>query len=729
MPQFDVSGKVTDQIGKPLIGVSVTLKGNSTVGTTTDVSGNYSLSLDNGNGTLVFSFVGYLSQEVNIAGQKIINVSLQVNISSLNQVVVVGYGTQRKADLTGAISVVNIKDITAKPVSSVNEMIKGEVPGVTVENSYSPGGGVAVRIRGFSTIRNDDPLYIIDGVPTTGDLNTLNPNDIESMQILKDASSASIYGSRAANGVVIITTKKGTYGKPKISFNSYTGIQSVFHLPKLLNAQQYGEMLWQAIKNDGGTPANDVYGNGSEPVIPEWLDADKTVHSSNVDWMKELFHSAATQSYNLSVSKGSDNSHQYFSVGYYDQAGVMKYTGFKRATARMNTDTKFFNRLLIGENFTIDYTSTTSTDENSVNAGTLYDAFKFPSIAPVKDINGNFAGSPLNDAWNPLGQLFRNKDNRQKNLNLFGNMYVDLKVIDGLHLKSNLGVNYNNSNFRDFSPKYFELGTQQAQSTLTTSNSYNYNLVWSNTADYIKNFGKNNFNVLAGTEAVKFYEEDFSGTRIGFPFDDPNFRYLNAGDGGSQTNTGIGNRWSLLSFFGKIDYNYDQKYLVSATIRRDGSSRLGNNKWGNFPAFSAGWRLSQEPFFHVSFINDLKVRFGWGQNGNQDIPTSATIGGFISDPNNSNYPINGSQNSVLEGFVQSRVPNPNLKWETTTQSNYGVDVSMFNSSVQLTIDYYVKNTRDMLIERPLPLVMGGSVQTFWDNAGTMSNKGLEMDYL
>ena len=327
---------------------------------------------------------------------------------------------------------------------------------------------------------------------------------------------------------------------------------------------------------------------------------------------------------------------------------------------------------------------------------------------------------------NPLGVLYRNKDNKAKNLDIFGNVYAELLVLKGLHLKTNIGLNYKNYNYRDYSPKFLELGTQSPQSSLATSNSYSNNLVWSNTAQYNGSFGKHNVDILGGEESVKYYEEGFSASRVSFPFDDPNFRYLNAGDGGNQTNSGYGSQWTLLSFFGKVNYNYDSRYLLSATIRRDGSSKLGNQKWGNFPALSLGWRVSNESFFHVNFINDLKLRFGWGQNGNQDIPSYSTIESYISDPNNSNYAIDGSQNSVVTGFSQSRIANPNLKWETTTQSNYGTDISMFNSALQLSVDYFIKNTKNLLIQRPLPPVAGGTNQTFWDNAGSMNNKGIEI---
>lgn len=725
-PPVEIQGKVVNQNGDPLQNVSIMISGTQ-IGTTTDDNGRFVLTVpDNKNILLEISSVGYQTKTINLGDQTRIDVTLEEDVAGLTAVVVTGYGSQRKMDLTGAVSVVDMKDLKNSPEAGVDEMLKGKVPGVTVSNSYAPGGGTAVRIRGFSTISNNDPLYVIDGVPTTENLNTINPNDIASIQVLKDASSASIYGSRAANGVVIITTKKGSSGKTKISFNGYTGVQKVFHLPTLLNAQQYGDMLWEATKNDGGTPSSDVYGNGSTPVIPQWLDAAQTVPSGDVDWMKEVFHSSITQSYNLTVSKGSEDAHQYFSVGYYDNDGVLKNTGFKRMSIRLNTDNTLFKRLKIGENFTLSYNTETSFANNSVNSGVIYAAIKFPSISPVYDINGNYAGSPLNDAWNPLGALNRNRDNKAKNLNIFGNVYADFLVLKGLHLKTNLGLNYKNNNFRNFSPAYFELGNSQTQSNIATSNSYNYNLVWSNTAEYSRSFGKQNIDILAGTEDVKFYQEGFAASRIGFPFDDPNFQYLNAGNGGTQTNSGSAREWSLRSFFGKVNYNYDQRYLLSATIRRDGSSKLGTNQWGNFPAFSFGWRASQESFFNVNFINDLKLRFGWGQNGNQDIPAYSTIDSYISNPNNSNYAINGSQNSVSAGFIQSRNANPNLKWETTEQSNYGLDVSMFNNSLQVSVDYFIKNTKDLLIQRPLPPVAGGTSQSFWDNAGTMNNKGIEI---
>ena len=731
-----LKGVVLDPSGQSMAGATVVVKNlqsGQITGAITDGKGQFQVAhLDPGTYDIMTQYLGYGSDTLKAyhwmaSSSSQLKLHLGAERTSLSQLVVTGYGTERKKDLTGAVSVVNINSIKNIPVPDVNQMLKGKVSGVLVTNDYAPGGSVAIRIRGFGTIGNNDPLYIIDGVPTNGGLNMINPNDIASIQILKDASSASIYGSRAANGVVIITTKQGKSGLPEITFSGFTGVQQPFNLPTMLSAQHYGDLLWQATKNDGGTPANAVYGTGSTPVIPAFLDPQKTVPSSNVQWIKEIFHPAIEQSYNLSVSKGSQNSHQYFSLGYFDQDGILKYTGFKRLSSRINSDTHLFNRLTLGENVTLDYTENTGVSNNSVNGGLIYDAIKFPSISPVYDLTGNFGGNALNDAVNPLGILFRNKDNKQKTVTLFGNAYADVEIIKGLHAKSNVGIDYSNFNFRDYSPKYMELGSQSTQSSLTTSNDFNYNLVWSNTLTYDKTLGKSQINALAGTEAVKYDDEGFSASRKNFPYDDLNFRYLDAGNTGVQTNSGSGNQWTLLSFLGKVNYNYDQRYLASATFRRDGSSKLGTNKWGNFPALSLGWRLSNESFFHIPAINDLKLRFGWGANGNQDIPTYSTIESYISDPNNSNYAITGSQNVVATGLIQSRIGNPDLKWETTTQTDYGMDLTAFNGALQFTADYFNKKTTNMLIESPLPPVSGGTNQTVWINGGEMTNKGIEME--
>ncbi len=723
-----ITGKVTDgNDGTPLAGVTILIDGTNS-GTVTDLDGTFKLDTE-GDGRLIVSFIGYETQQIEIGNRTMIEIVMQEDAMSLQEIVVTGYTIQDKRDLTGAVAPINMENIESFPVGSVENMMQGQVPGVTVVSDYAPGGNSAVRVRGFSTIRNNEPLYIIDGVPTSSGLNMINPADIESLQVLKDASSASIYGSRAANGVVIITTKKGKVGKTSVSFDAYRGIQNTGNLPRMLNAQEYGDLLWEATRNDGGTPASDVYGNGPTAAVPTWLNDEQTIPSDDVDWVQEVFQTAPVQNYNLTFSTGNEKSRHLLSFGYFDQEGVLKHTGFERVSGRFNTDYLVFNRLNIGLNMTTSYGWNNAVTNNSALGGAIYGAYKFPSIAPVYDINGEFAGSPLNDISNPMGGLYRNKDNTGKELKLFTNAFADLEIIEGLFIRTNFGIDYSNFNRRDYSPKFSETFTQRLESSLNTSNSFRYNWVWSNTINYVRQFNEHSINVLAGIESVEFYNEFFNASRVGFPYDEENFRYLDAGDGADQRNSGSSSHWSLFSYFGKINYDFGRRYLVSATLRRDGSSKLSENKWGTFPAFSAGWRISEESFFGTGLVSNLKVRVGWGQNGNQDIPPFSTFNSYKSNPYYSNYAINGAQNSVYTGYTQTRNGNSDLKWETTTQTNIGIDFGIIDDRIELTADYFVKKTEDLLLERPLPPTIGGTNQTVWDNAGTMENKGLEFNII
>ena len=722
-----LKGVVKDAKGEPIIGANVVVKG-STNGVVTDLDGKYELRNVPSNAVVQISYIGYLTQEFKAGELSTLDVKLLEDTQKLDEVVVVGYGVQKKKDLTGAVAVLKLDDVKTSPVSSVDEMMQGKLSGVNVMPDNMPGGGVAVRIRGFSTVRNNDPLYIIDGVPVENGINFLNPNDIESMQVLKDASSASIYGARAANGVVIISTKKGKQGKMTVNFDAYTGFQEAAKSLRMLNAQQYGDMLWSAMTNDGKTPANDIYGNGTTAVIPSYLDKAQTIPSDDVDWVQEILRKAIVQSYNLSFSKADDTSSQLFSAGYFDQNGLMKYTGFRRLNGRFNSEWKLFNKhAVIGENISLSHDWGVGATNNSALSGMLYNAYKYMSIIPVYDNNGNFAGNPFGDIENPLGSLYRNKDNNEHNTRIMGNAYIQISPIDGLTFKSNFGTDYKNYNLRDYSPKFSEINVLQALSTLTNTNSGRFNWVFTNTLNYLKSFGLNDVNVLLGTESLRNRYEYFTATRKGFAFDDENFHYLNAGGTSDQTNTGSMEQYSMTSYFGKIDYSFNNRYLAAFTLRRDGSSRLGKNKWGNFPAVSLGWRISNEAFFHSNLISDLKLRFGWGQNGNSDIPAYSTIDSYSSNQDYSNYPMDGSQSSVYTGYTQTRTSNPNLKWETTTQTNLGLDLGLLNNELLLTVDLFNKDTKDLLYARPLVSTVGGTNATMWDNIGKMNNKGVEVE--
>ncbi len=722
--EVTISGTVTDNTGEPLIGASVQEKG-TTNGVYTDIDGSYSITVSDENSTLVVSYIGYVTQEIPLVGQLSVDIILSEDAVNLSEIVVTGYSTERKSDLTGAVSVLKPADLTDQPLGNVNDLVAGRSPGVDVLPSNQPGGKAAIRIRGYSTIRNNDPLYVIDGVPTTSGINMINPNDIASMQILKDASSSSIYGSRAANGVVLITTKSGTPNR-KITYDGYVGSQSVFNLPDMASAQEYGQGLWQAFANDGITPANDVYGSGTQPSIPTYLDDENTIAAANTDWPKEIFRNAIVTSHNLAFSNGSDTHQSYFSLGYFKQDGVLKYTGFDRYSLRLNNKFDLTDRIRIGENLMASLSNTTDVKTNSLLGSPIYDAFRMPSITPVYDVDGNFTGYPINDIQNPLGQLYRNQDNNDRQLRLFGNLFAEIDIIQGLTFRSSYGVNLADFSGTTFNPTYTEPNVQRVAADLTKREENLFNWTFTNTLNYTTTLAeKSDLGVLVGIESIESNLETITAYRQGFPGNDSNFQVLNAGNSSTQQNTNNRVESSLLSYFGKINYDYDDRYLFAFTLRRDGTSKLADHKWGNFPAASFGWRISNEDFFTPNAISDLKLRIGWGQNGNQDIPPYVTSSGYYSNPYNSNYSIDGAETSVIGGFILSGNSNKNLRWETTEQINIGLDMGFVDNRVFLSADYFSKETDDLLLERSLAPSIGGTNSKIWDNVGSMKNSGFE----
>jgi TonB-linked SusC/RagA family outer membrane protein len=722
-----IIGIVLDESNLPIPGASVFVA-ETEIATTTDFEGKFTISVPTNTLALSISYMGFETKAINIKNKTEIRVILIESAAQLDEVVVVGYGTEQRRNVTASISTVKMQDIKALPKANVAEMLEGRLPGVQIMSDNSPGGGTSIRVRGFSTINNNDPLVIIDGVPASNGLNGINPSDIESLQVLKDAASSSIYGSRAANGVVVITTKKGgRNGKAEIQFDGYSGVQSAFNLPNMLNAQQYGDLLWQANKNDGKVPANGIYGNNANtPIIPEYLNAAKTIPSADVKWINEIMRPAAVHSYNLSLSKGDEKSQHAFSIGYFNQEGIIRHTGFERYSARFNSSYTIKDFLTIGENFTSSYTEQVATGTNSSLGNIVYNALQFPSIVPVYDINGNFAGNPLNDISNPLGSLTRAKDNKQNRIQALGNVFASIKISD-FTFKTSLGLDFQNYNYRDFSPIYNEILSQNVKNYLTTSNSFNYQLTISNTLNYQKKFGQHNLNILLGQEAIKYYYEGFGASRQNFLYEDPNFRYLTYGTE-NQLNTGIANEWALNSYFGRANYNFNQKYLLSATVRRDGTSRLANNNWGTFPAVSAGWRLDKEAFFDFGkAFTSFLLRASWGQTGNQELPSYSTVDSYSNNNNYSDYAIGGQNVTSTTGLTQTRVSNANLSWETSTQKTIGLDLGFFNNKLNITAEYYNKQTDDILVYNVIPLTYGGTNDGQWINDGQMKNHGFELD--
>tara|TARA_R110000751_G_scaffold87039_2_gene172797 strand:+ start:4206 stop:7355 length:3150 start_codon:yes stop_codon:yes gene_type:complete len=726
-PQQILTGTILDNTGMPLPGASI-MQVNTSNGASTDFDGNFKLTVSELPATIKISYIGFKTQTLTIETLETISIQLEQDDNALDEVVITGYGEQSRRNVTGSIASISPEEITSLPTSDVTEMLEGRLPGVQIMSDNSPGGGTSIRVRGFGTINNNDPLVVVDGVPVSNGLNGINPSDIETIQVLKDAASSSIYGSRAANGVVVVTTKKGSKnGSYAISLDAYYGVQSSFNLPRMLNAQQYGDALWQAYKNDGQTPASDIYGNDpNNPVIPQWLNADMTIPSSDVDWIDAIMQTAPVQSYNISMSKGDEKAQHAFSIGYFNQEGIIKNTGFERVSARFNSSYKIMDLITVGENFTASYKERVSVGTNSSLGSIVYNALQFPSIVPIKDINGNYGGNPINDISNPLGSLNRSKDNKEKSIQALGNVFAEVAISD-FTARTSLGLDYQANNRRSFSPIYDEILSQNVVNSLSTSNSFNYQLTWTNTLNYSKKIDLNNLEVLVGQEAIKYYYEGFDASRQNFLYEDPNFQYLSFGTE-NQLNSGSANEWALNSYFGQLKYDYDQKYLLTATIRRDGTSKLANNNWGTFPAFSAGWRLDREEFFDFGdAFTSFLIRGSWGQTGNQQVPSYSTVDSYSNNNAYSDYGIDGGQNNVSTGLTQTRVPNADLEWETSTQTTLGVDLGFFNNKLQLTAEYFDKKTENILVYNIIPLTYGGTNDGQWINDGEMKNKGFELD--
>ncbi|MDQ0109536.1 TonB-linked SusC/RagA family outer membrane protein [Chitinophaga terrae (ex Kim and Jung 2007)] len=727
----------------PLVGVSVQSKNQTAI---TDSSGHYSISARAGE-NIVFSFVGMKTQILVAPASGNLNVTLESNLSDLNQVVVTGYQTQKKADLTGAVSVVDLKQVKDVPLGNPVKALQGRIPGVFITTDGSPASGATVRIRGIGTLGNNNPLYVIDGIPTERGLNEINPADIESMQVLKDASSATIYGSRAANGVIIITTKKGKKGATRIDFNSSLSTQSYQTKLSVLNTEERGRALWQAAINDGVDPntASPIYqfqtgSQNGKPVLekvilPQYIDAAKTMKPADTKWFDEISQVSLIKNNDLTVSSGTEKSNSLFSVGYYDNTGIVKGSSLKRLTARINTEYRMLNdKLTIGQNFMGTFsTGTLVPAEDIVNLALLSQP-----IVPVHTISGGWGGPApgMTDRHNPVRLIEDNRQNKSRFYRVFGNAYANLQVLPVLTLRSSIGIDYAGTYQRTIRKSYTSGFLSDPSNQVNTSQDYSGNWVWQNTLDFTKNINKHSINVLAGSELIKYMSQNFFGSRQGYALETIDYAYLNAGSS-NKDNGGSGAANSLFSFFGKVNYVYDTRYLLSAIVRRDGSSRFGSeNRFATFPAVSAGWRLSEESFIKnsQSFISDLKLRYGWGITGNQSIADNAIYDLYSAiygtDPTwdrdrGSAYDINGGNSGQLPaGFTKTQRGNKFLKWESTTQSNFGIDYGFFDQKLSGSIDYFIKKTSDILLTPPSLAVIGeGGDPTV--NGASMVNKGFE----
>ncbi|NBO48973.1 MAG: SusC/RagA family TonB-linked outer membrane protein [Chitinophagia bacterium] len=746
--QRTVSGKVTDaETRAPLGGVSVVAKG-STNGTATDAEGNFKIDLKADQKVLAFSFNGYVTRDV--AATANMNVALEVDVRALQSVVVTGYTSQRKKDITGAVAVVDAKQLTATPAASVTQMLQGKASGVIVGNDNSPGGGTMVRIRGFGTINNNSPL-----------------------------SAASIYGARAANGVVIITTKKGKAGDPKINFDYYTGTQVPGKLYDLLNAEEYGKWLFKSEVGAGRTPwvtspsaqykfdqsGNVTMSDYVNPAIfgtaiptnysytndisdPEFLKTKFNFMMSNkagTDWQDVIYDPAPISNYQVGASGGTKNAKYSFSANAFNQDGILRFTNYQRYSIRANTEFTY-GKFTVGENLTFSYDRRKGITNNAENEILL--AVRIQPIIPVFDVTGgpkalggtntsdwNGFGGPrgpnLGNATNPLAELYRAKDNYTYGTHMFGNSFAEYAILKNLKARSSMGIEYNNFNTSAFFMRQIEAAEPRNTNSLTVSNSFDNSWTWYNTLNYNTTIKDNHdINVLAGTEAVATYSFGFNASRSTFAFNDIDYRYLNAGSAAGLANAGSGAiRTRLFSQFAKVNYGYKNLLLADFTIRRDGSSRFSSAyRYGVFPAGSLGVRLTElKALSNLSWLDDLKVRAGWGKTGNQLIPNvynSYTL--YASDPANNGYDIAGTGTSVSGGFDLTQFGNPNGRWETTTSANVGFDASMFNSKLDVVFDWYTRTTSDMLAQIAVARAQGQGTIPF-TNIGTMNNKGVDLN--
>jgi TonB-dependent starch-binding outer membrane protein SusC len=732
-----VSGTVKDENGAAMPGVNVLVVGTSN-GTVTDASGKYSISIGSGS-RLLFSFIGYTSQEVAVGTSTTLDVSLKVDVTELSEIVVTGYASQEKKDLTGSVGAVKMSELTQIPSSNITNQLQGRVAGVTVTGDGRPGQPAKVRIRGMGSLTGaNDPLYVIDGVPTF-DIATLNPNDVESMTVLKDAGAASIYGARASNGVIIVTTKRGAKSGVKVNYDMYYGSQDPGKSPDFLaNAQEYADIQWLVYRNDGTNETHPIYGPSSNPspTFPSW--------AADTDWYKTITRSARIQNHDLSLQGGNENARFYTGINYFDQEGIVITNYHKRFSARLNSEFKIKDRITIGENLTITGRTQNQVAGNYEEGSPIARALNFQPIIPARMtqqfqgsshlfLPGQYGGtgiaSRLGSNPSPLADLERAADNKQDLLRLIGSAYMDVKILDYLSFRTTFGGTYGNFYNTNWAGATYERSENVATSSYNESAGVFSDWVWTNSLTFNRTFGDHKVLAVAGYESIKnSIGRGVNATRAGYFSDAFAFRTVSNGaqitGNGSYYQTPV----TLTSQFLRADYSFADKYLISATVRRDGASNFGSeNRYGVFPSFSAGWRISEESFLAgVEAISDLKIRGGYGTMGNQ-IPVSPVnqyflFGGTVSD---SNYDLNGAGTSSLQGFRPTNIGNPGARWEENTTTNIGFDAGLFDNKLQVTFDWYQKLTTGLLVPDALPGIVGAA-QAPSINAGEMKNTGIDV---
>jgi TonB-linked SusC/RagA family outer membrane protein len=756
--QSTIAGAISDTDGNPIPGVTIIIEG-TTNGTTSDFDGNYSISVSSGQ-SLEFSSLGFASQVVEVSSQSTLNIILEASAESLDEIIVTGYSSQRKRDITGAVAVIEVDEMNKTQATSFLQKLEGRATGIQVSTSGEPGEGSTIRIRGVGSLNNNEPLYIIDGIPVQDSFGTsINPSDIENIQVLKDAASAAVYGARANNGVIIITTKKGLVdGDIKVTYDSYVGYgQAGRNMDYMIkDPYDYQTFIKERYANGGleVSPLNPYsYPQGTLPTYlsPYGVSgigdvSDETLYSypdylimksnkEGTDWFGEVFQGGITHEHNVGISGGSEKGRFYMSAGYLDQEGAMVFNKFTRMSLRANSDFTI-GKVKIGENLQVsrstrmggnDSTSGGNQDEQGVMHGLQASNV----IIPVYDIGGNFGGARANGIQgnNEYARLYRNKDNPFNGYRILGNAFAELEIIDGLVAKTSFGIDANNGWNSAFSYGVPEAAQPNFNNGFRESWNRTYNWTWTNTVKYNKTIDSHVFQVLAGYESVKNTFRSINGSFAQYVTEDPNAWYLNGAlaDPNTRGISSNGNFSTLASFFGKVDYSFDDKYIASFTIRRDGSSNFGTGfKYGTFPAGSLGWRVSEEAFMaSTTWIDDMKIRAGYGITGNQAIPAGNAFSRFGGGTGSTFYDINGTQNSIVTGYALVNRGNPDGRWEEQTSTNIGLDATLFNNKLDIVFDYWTRATDGLLYDVQNPGASGVAVPAFV-NIASMENQGIDL---
>ncbi|CAG4999472.1 TonB-dependent receptor P3 [Dyadobacter sp. CECT 9275] len=709
--EFTVKGTVKTSTNEILPGVSIVLKGTSR-GTTTNSEGQFELAIPSGTGTLVFSYIGYSTQEVEVGSRSELNVVMAENKQSLEEIVVIGFGTQKKVDVTGSISTISAEKVNQGFNQSVSHALQGRASGVTViQNSGEPGSGVEIRIRGAGSINDNSPLYVVDGIISS--IGGLNPADIESISILKDAASAAIYGSRGANGVVIVTTKKGKRDqKTTVSYNTSQGLQQAWKMPESLTAAERNTIHTEALRNDG-TPT-------SETIWDYYTNPDNAV--TRTDWFKEVFRPAYISTHDLAIRGGSGKSNYSFSLGYLDNNGIVMNTSNQRYNVRFNSQHEIAKNLTFGENISMVISKQKAADLRGAYNGVLSSALFNMRNTPVWEDKANqIYGSPSGDFPNPVASL-NSRDNVNKGTTIGGNAYLEYKFLNMFTIKSDLAYNWGFGKNKNFTAIALGGGRGLTENSLSETYITNSSWIWNNVLSVDKTIGEHHIAGLIGMSAEEgITERTETGTAKNFSNQDPVLRYFNNAGTFPNHPTGSAEDYSLQGYFARVSYEFADKYLLAANIRRDGSSKFAPDKrWGVFPSVSGGWRISGEKFFDPlkKVVSDLKIRASWGQLGNDKIPNYQ----FYSTVSTVGSPtLNGS---AFTAVAQNRMANTTIQWEKTTQTDIGIDLELMNSRLLFTADYYDKKTTDILVRVPLVSSYGVG-EAPYRNAGEVSNKGYE----